>query len=148
MQLCNVMGGVDLSNQQVRKAVIPVAGLGTRFLPATKAVPKELLPIVDKPTLQYIVEEAASAGIEDIIFINGRNKEAIEDHFDYSPDLEEVLRSRQKDTEVQSLRAISHLANFVSVRQNEPAGLGHAVLSARRVVGDEPFASRPLLKKR
>lgn len=126
--------------RKVRKAVIPVAGLGTRFLPATKAVPKELLPIVDKPTLQYIVEEAASAGIEDIIFVNGRHKDAIEDHFDYSPDLEEVLRSRQKEADVASLRAISHLAHFVSVRQNEPAGLGHAVLAARRVVGDEPFA--------
>jgi UTP--glucose-1-phosphate uridylyltransferase len=129
-----------LSNTRVRKAVIPVAGLGTRFLPATKAIPKELLPIVDKPTVQYIVEEAAAAGIEDIIFVNGRNKEAIEDHFDYAPDLEGVLTARGKESDARAIRSIADLAHFVSVRQKEPAGLGHAVLAARRIVGDEPFA--------
>jgi UTP--glucose-1-phosphate uridylyltransferase len=118
---------------------VPAAGLGTRFLPATKAIPKEMLPIVDTPTLQYIVEEAVSAGIEDVILISGRGKESMVDHFDLAVELEAVLRSRGKEEEFRKLRAISDMANIVSVRQKEPLGLGHAVLCARHVVGQEPF---------
>ena len=125
---------------QIRTAVIPVAGLGTRFLPATKAVPKELLPIVDKPTLQYIVEEALDAGIRHIVFINGRHKSAIEDHFDYSYELEDTLARRGDDEAVAALRAIADRGVFSSVRQKTPLGLGHAVLQARPLVGDAPFA--------
>lgn len=123
----------------IRKCVVPAAGLGTRFLPATKAVPKEMLPIVDKPTLQYIVEEAVTAGIEDVILINGRGKGCIEDHFDLAVELETVLKARGKTEEWKRLRAVSELANVVSVRQKEPLGLGHAVLCAKNLVGNEPF---------
>jgi UTP--glucose-1-phosphate uridylyltransferase len=123
----------------IRKCVVPAAGLGTRFLPATKAIPKEMLPIVDTPTLQYIVEEAVSAGIEDVILISGRGKESMVDHFDLAVELESVLKARGKDEEFRKLRAISDMANIVSVRQKEPLGLGHAVLCARGVVGNEPF---------
>jgi UTP--glucose-1-phosphate uridylyltransferase len=123
----------------IRKCVVPAAGLGTRFLPATKAIPKEMLPIVDIPTLQYIVQEAAAAGIEDVILINGRGKSSIEDHFDLAFELEAVLKSRGKEAEWKKLRAISSLANVVSVRQKEPLGLGHAVLCARNLIGNEPF---------
>lgn len=123
----------------LRKVVIPAAGLGTRFLPATKAVPKEMLPIVDKPTLQYIVEEAVAAGVRDVILINGRYKAAIEDHFDVSYELERTLDDRGKKSEVEGLRNISRMVNLLSVRQKNPLGLGHAVLCARPMIGDEPF---------
>src|SRR5713226_9807673 len=123
----------------IRKCVVPAAGLGTRFLPATKAIPKEMLPIVDTPTLQYIVQEAASAGIEDVILVNGRGKSSIEDHFDLAVELEAVLKSRGKEQEWKKLRAISNLVNIVSVRQKEPLGLGHAVLCAKNLIGNEPF---------
>jgi len=123
-----------------RKAVIPAAGLGTRFLPVTKASPKEMLPLVDKPLIQYAVEEAVSSGIEDIIIITGRGKRAIEDHFDRSFELEENLRANKKDGLLKEIRRISELANFCYVRQSEPRGLGHAVLCARHLIGDEPFA--------
>ncbi len=125
---------------RVRKCVVPAAGLGTRFLPATKSVPKELLPIVDKPTLQYIVEEAAHAGIEDVILVTARGKTSMVDHFDLSPELEETLLARGKTAERDALRAISSIARLSSVRQHEPKGLGHAVLQAANLVGDEPFA--------
>jgi UTP--glucose-1-phosphate uridylyltransferase len=129
-----------MSRGPIRKAVIPAAGLGTRFLPATKAVPKEMLPIVDVPTIQLVVEEAVAAGIQDIVVINGRLKTAIEDHFDHAYELEHHLRERGKlDLYEQSL-AISTMARLISVRQKQPLGLGHAVLCARPVVGDEPFA--------
>lgn len=124
----------------VRKAVIPAAGLGTRFLPATKAVPKELLPIVDTPTIQLVIDEAARAGIRDVIVVNGRGKGAIEDHFDHAFELEHTLRARGKDGEADALAAITRLARIISVRQHQPLGLGHAVLCAREAVGDEPFA--------
>jgi len=123
----------------IRKCVVPAAGLGTRFLPATKAIPKEMLPIVDTPTLQYIVQEAASAGIEDVILINGRGKSSIEDHFDLALELESILKARGKQEEWKKLRDISSLANIVSVRQKEPLGLGHAVLCAKNLIGSEPF---------
>lgn len=125
---------------RVRKAIIPVAGLGTRFLPATKAVPKELLPIVDKPTLQYIVEEAAASGIEHIVLVNGRNKSSIEDHFDIAYELDDTLRRRDKVALADEMRDISALCQISSVRQLQPLGLGHAVLAGRAIVGDEPFA--------
>lgn len=125
---------------QVRKAIIPAAGLGTRFLPATKAQPKEMLPIVDKPTIQYIVEEAIESGIRDIIIISGRNKRAIEDHFDKSYELEEEL-SRKGDMELLNVvKNISNLADIHYIRQKEPKGLGHAILCAKSFVGNEPFA--------
>lgn len=127
--------------KQVRKAVFPVAGLGTRFLPATKAMPKEMLPIVDKPLIQYAVEEAAAAGITDMIFITGRHKRAIEDHFDSAPELKRDLTSKGKDTLLRILNEVVPPGiNFIFVRQPEPLGLGHAVLCAQPVVGDEPFA--------
>jgi UTP--glucose-1-phosphate uridylyltransferase len=125
---------------RVKKCVIPAAGLGTRFLPATKVLPKELLPIVDVPTLQLNVEEAAAAGIEDVILVTARGKGAMEDHFDRTPELEAVLAARQKTKELEALRAITFLARVTSVRQHEALGLGHAVLQAAPVVGDEPFA--------
>ena len=125
---------------KLRKAVIPVAGLGTRFLPATKAVPKELLPIVDIPSIQYVVQEAVDAGIEEIIFVTGRGKDAIEDHFDEAPDLEKILMERGQTETVEMLRRIAGMTEVVSVRQKKPLGLGHAVLCARDLVGDEPFA--------
>src|SRR5437870_3412261 len=125
---------------KVRKAVIPVAGLGTRFLPATKAVPKELLPIVDVPSIQYVVQEAVDSGIQEIIFVTGRGKDAIEDHFDEAPELEQILSDRGQSETVQMLRRIAEMTEVVSVRQKRPLGLGHAVLCARDLVGNEPFA--------
>ena len=127
--------------QPVRKAVFPVAGLGTRFLPATKAMPKEMLPIVDKPLIQYAVEEAAAAGITQMIFITGRHKRSIEDHFDRAPELEAELAAKGKTELLDIVRNISPAAeSFVYIRQAEPLGLGHAVLCAESVVGNEPFA--------
>ncbi len=123
----------------IRKAVIPAAGLGTRFLPATKRVPKELLPIVDVPTIQYIVKEAVDSGIEEIIFITGRGKSAIVDHFDHAPELEQKLEEQGKHELLESILEASSMASIVSVRQREPKGLGHAVLCAKDVIGDEPF---------
>ena len=125
--------------KQVRKAVIPAAGLGTRFLPATKATPKEMLPIVDKPTIQYIIEEALASGIEDILIITGRSKRAIEDHFDKSIELELNLEDHGKLKELEMVRAISNI-RIHYIRQKEPRGLGHAILCAKHFVGDEPFA--------
>ncbi|HEY5939057.1 MAG TPA: UTP--glucose-1-phosphate uridylyltransferase [Kofleriaceae bacterium] len=126
--------------RQVRKAVIPAAGLGTRFLPATKAVPKEMLPIVDVPTIQLVIEEAVHAGITDVVVINGRSKYAIEDHFDHAYELEHTLRSRDNTELAAAMSAISTMVRLISVRQKQPLGLGHAVLCAREAVGDEPFA--------
>jgi len=125
---------------RVRKAVIPAAGLGTRFLPATKAVPKEMLPIVDVPTLQLIVEEALAAGIEEIVLVTGRGKSTIEDHFDHSYELEHTLRERGKKELLALSERVSRMVRLVTVRQKEPLGLGHAVLVARQAVGDEPVA--------
>jgi len=124
----------------LRKAVIPVAGLGTRFLPATKAQPKEMLPLVDTPVIQYVVEEAIRAGVESLVLVTGRGKAAIENHFDVAFELEDTLRRRGKQEELAVIQGISHLAHFAYVRQGEPLGLGHAVLCARYAVGDEPFA--------
>jgi UTP--glucose-1-phosphate uridylyltransferase len=124
----------------VRKAVFPVAGLGTRFLPATKAQPKEMLVLVDKPVIQYGVEEAIASGIEIAILVTGRGKNAIEDHFDVSAELESFLESRGKTELLAEIRKVSNLVNFAYVRQREPLGLGHAVLVTRELVGDEPFA--------
>ncbi|RMH39252.1 MAG: UTP--glucose-1-phosphate uridylyltransferase [Deltaproteobacteria bacterium] len=129
-----------MADRAVRKAVIPAAGLGTRFLPATKAIPKEMLPIVDVPTIQLIVEEAVAAGIEDIVLVNGRGKGAIEDHFDHAFELECVLRERGKTELLHQVERIANLARIHSVRQKRPLGLGHAVACARNAVGDEPFA--------
>jgi len=129
-----------MKHLEVRKAVIPAAGLGTRFLPATKASPKEMLPLVDKPLIQYAVEEAVASGIEDIIVVTGRGKRAIEDHFDRSVELEENLKGNGKAQLLSQIRHISNLANFCYVRQSEALGLGHAVLCAQRLIGDEPFA--------
>lgn len=129
-----------MSRYAVRKAVIPAAGWGTRFLPATKASPKEMLPLVDKPLIQYAVEEAVASGIEDIIVITGRGKRAIEDHFDRSVELEETLKGTGKSQILHQIRQISNLANFCYVRQSEQLGLGHAVLCAQHLIGDEPFA--------
>jgi UTP--glucose-1-phosphate uridylyltransferase len=124
----------------VRKAVFPAAGLGTRFLPATKAQPKEMLPLVDKPIIQYGVEEAVASGVDNIILVTGRGKNAIEDHFDVSVELESFLEARGKREQLDEIRKISNMINFAYVRQGEPLGLGHAVLVARELVGDEPFA--------
>src|SRR5881394_4147905 len=124
----------------VRKAVFPAAGLGTRFLPATKAQPKEMLPLVDKPIIQYGVEEAVASGVDNIILVTGRGKNAIEDHFDVSVELETFLESRGKKELLAEIRKISNLINFSYVRQGEPLGLGHAVLVTRPLVGNEPFA--------
>ncbi len=123
----------------VRKGVFPAAGLGTRFLPATKAQPKEMLPIVDKPTIQYAVEEAVASGLSEIIIVTGRNKRAIEDHFDAAFELEYYLADRGKAEELAQIRTISELASVCYVRQKEPLGLGHAILCARPLVGEEPF---------
>jgi UTP--glucose-1-phosphate uridylyltransferase len=123
----------------IRKAVLPVAGLGTRVLPASKVIPKEMLPLVDKPTLQYIVEEAVAAGIEEVIFVTSRSKRSIEDHFDAFPELEAVLERKGKRKELEELRELQAMAVYTSVRQPEPLGLGHAVLCAKELVGDEPF---------
>ena len=125
---------------RIRKAIVPAAGLGTRFLPATKAQPKEMLPIVDKPTIQYVVEEAAASGIEDIIIVTGRGKDAIENHFDRSLELEIALRRQGKEEQLREIERISELASFCYIRQEEPLGLGHAILVARALVGNEPFA--------
>src|ERR671923_1304843 len=125
---------------KLKKAVIPVAGLGTRFLPATKAVPKELLPIIDVPSIQYVVQEAVESGIQEIIFVTGRGKDAIEDHFDEAPELEQILAERGQMETVEMLRRIVGMTEVVSVRQKKPLGLGHAVLCARDLVGNEPFA--------
>jgi UTP--glucose-1-phosphate uridylyltransferase len=124
----------------VRKAVFPAAGLGTRFLPATKAQPKEMLPLVDKPIIQYGVEEAVASGIDNIILVTGRGKNAIEDHFDVSVELETFLEARNKKEQLEEVRKISNLINVSYVRQGEPLGLGHAVLTTKLLVGDEPFA--------
>src|SRR5579862_473397 len=126
--------------KKVRKAVLPAAGLGTRFLPATKAQPKEMLAVVDKPLIQYVVEECVASGIEHIIIVTGRGKYAIEDHFDSSPELERFLESHGKGDLAELVRSISNLVSFSYTRQKEPLGLGHAVLTARELVGDEPFA--------
>jgi UTP--glucose-1-phosphate uridylyltransferase len=125
---------------KVRKAIIPAAGLGTRFLPATKAQPKEMLPIVDKPTIQYIIEEAVASGIEEILIITGRNKKCIEDHFDKSIELEMELEKAHKDDLLDMVRSISDMVDIHYIRQKEPKGLGHAILCARAFVGNEPFA--------
>lgn len=125
---------------QVRKAIIPAAGLGTRFLPATKAQPKEMLPIVDKPTIQYIIEEAVSSGIEDILIITGRGKRAIEDHFDKSYELEEELLKKEKHDLLEIVQGVANLADIHYVRQKEALGLGHAIHCARKFIGNEPFA--------
>ncbi len=126
--------------QRIRKAVIPVAGFGTRFLPATIAQPKEMLTVVDKPVIQYIVEELVASGIEQIIFVTGRGKRAIEDHFDYSAELEMLLKEKGKEVLLKEVRRISSLAKFVYVRQNKPLGNGHALLCAKDIVGNESFA--------
>ena len=125
---------------KLRKAVIPAAGLGTRFLPATKAQPKEMLPIVDKPTIQYIIEEAASAGVEDIIIVTGRSKRSIEDHFDRSIELEMELKKAGKSDWLEMVKSIPEIANIHFIRQKQPLGLGHAVLTASHFIGEEPFA--------
>jgi UTP--glucose-1-phosphate uridylyltransferase len=123
----------------VRKAVFPAAGLGTRFLPATKAQPKEMLPLVDKPTIQYVVEEAVASGLNELVLVTGRNKRAIEDHFDAAFELEYYLQDRGKTEELAQIKTISELATVSYVRQKEPLGLGHAILCARTLVGEEPF---------
>lgn len=125
---------------KVRKAIIPAAGLGTRFLPATKAQPKEMLPIVDKPTIQYIIEEAVASGIEEILIITGRNKKCIEDHFDKSVELEMELEKNHKEDLLELVRGISDMVDIHYIRQKEPKGLGHAISCARAFVGNEPFA--------
>jgi UTP--glucose-1-phosphate uridylyltransferase len=124
---------------RIRKAVFPAAGLGTRFLPATKAQPKEMLPLVDKPTIQYVVEEAVASGLDEIILVTGRNKRAIEDHFDAAFELEYYLQDRGKLEELAQIKTISEMASVSYVRQKEPLGLGHAILCARPLVGEEPF---------
>ncbi|PYT08316.1 MAG: UTP--glucose-1-phosphate uridylyltransferase [Acidobacteria bacterium] len=125
---------------RIRKAVFPAAGLGTRFLPATKAQPKEMLPLVDKPAIQYVIEEAVASGVETVIIVTGRGKNAIEDHFDVAFELERTLEERGKTEALDEIRRIANLVRVCYVRQKEPLGLGHAVLSARDLVGDEPFA--------
>src|SRR5438105_14787699 len=140
MRLGYGSGTMQFVNTSVRKAVFPAAGLGTRFLPATKAQPKEMLPLVDKPIIQYSVEEAVASGVANIILVTGRGKNAIEDHFDVSVELETFLEARGKRDQLAEVRKISNLINFAYVRQGEPLGLGHAVLVARELVGDEPFA--------
>jgi UTP--glucose-1-phosphate uridylyltransferase len=128
------------SHRTVRKAVIPAAGLGTRFLPATKAMPKEMLPVVDKPAIQYVVEEAVRAGINDVLMITGRNKRSLEDHFDRVPFIEQTLEAKGDLDKLAAVREASELADIHYVRQGDPKGLGHAVLRSRQHVGDEPFA--------
>jgi len=125
---------------RIRKAVFPAAGLGTRFLPATKAQPKEMLNLVDKPIIQYVIEEAVQSGLDHIILVTGRGKSSIEDHFDWTPELEQLLETRGKTRLLEEVRSISRLVDLASVRQGQPLGLGHAVLVARDLVGDEPFA--------
>jgi UTP--glucose-1-phosphate uridylyltransferase len=133
-------GGFEIMPQSIRKAVFPAAGLGTRFLPATKASPKEMLPLVDKPLIQYVVEEAVASGIESVLIVTGRGKTIIEDHFDISFELERLLRERGKEEAFKQVRAVSELARIHYVRQREALGLGHAVLQARDFVAGEPFA--------
>jgi len=125
---------------KIKKAILPAAGFGTRFLPATKVVPKELLPIVDKPTIQYIMEEVVAAGIDEVVLVTGREKGSIEDHFDTSVELENHLRKKGRKDLLRMVQDISEMVTLVSVRQKEPLGLGHAILCARKVVGNEPFA--------
>lgn len=125
---------------QVKKAIFPVAGLGTRFLPATKSTPKEMLPLIDKPLVQYVVEEAVASGIEQILFVTGRSKRAIEDHFDISFELESLLYDKGKDAELSQIREIADMINIFYVRQKQALGLGHAILCAKEFVGSEPFA--------
>jgi UTP--glucose-1-phosphate uridylyltransferase len=127
-------------NKPITKAVFPAAGLGTRFLPATKASPKEMMPLVDKPLIQYVVEEAVSSGIEEVVVITGRGKRAIEDHFDVAFELEEDLKAKGKHKLLSEMQRIANLVTFCYIRQKKALGLGHAVLTAKRVVGDEPFA--------
>jgi len=126
--------------QKVRKAVIPVAGFGTRFLPATKAMPKEMLPVIDKPVIQYVVEEAVASGITDIILVTNISKRAVEDHFDDNQMLEAWLKATGKKTQLEEIRAIGRMANFIYIRQKGPYGNATPVLNAREVIGDEPFA--------
>lgn len=124
----------------IKKAVLPAAGLGTRFLPATKASPKEMLPLVDKPLIQYVIEEAVASGIEEVVLVTGRNKRAIEDHFDVAFELEEDLKAKGKHKLLSEVQRIANLVTFCYIRQKKALGLGHAVLTSKRVVGDEPFA--------
>lgn len=131
---------VEVRHLKVRKAIIPAAGLGTRFLPATKAMPKEMLPIVDKPTIQYIIEEAVASGIEDIIIVTGKGKRAIEDHFDNAFELESLLVEKEKLGLLEEVQKSSNLADIHYIRQKEPRGLGHAIWCARKFIGNEPFA--------
>src|SRR6478736_2713672 len=128
------------SHPVVTKAVIPAAGLGTRFLPATKATPKEMLPVVDMPAIQYVVEEAVAAGLHDVLMITGRNKQALENHFDKVGELEQILRAKNDEEKLEKVRHSTDLADVHYVRQGDPKGLGHAVLRARMHVGNEPFA--------
>jgi UTP--glucose-1-phosphate uridylyltransferase len=128
------------NSRKIRKAVIPAAGLGTRFLPATKAIPKEMIPIIDVPMIQHIVEEAVRAGIEDIILVTARHKEAIENHFDFNYELEDTLEKKDKADLLEVSRSVGRLCNLISIRQKNPMGLGHAVLTAAPAVGNEPFA--------
>lgn len=125
---------------KIKKAVFPVAGLGTRFLPATKASPKEMLPLVDKPLIQYVVEEAIDAGIEEMVMVTGRGKNAIEDHFDISFELEHTLKGKNHNKMLEEVQRISNLADFCYIRQKEPLGLGHAILRTKDIIGNEPFA--------
>lgn len=134
------MKKVNTKSLKITKAVVPAAGLGTRFLPATKAQPKEMLPIYDKPAIQYIIEEAVASGIKDILVITGRGKQAIENHFDRSMELEEILKSSGKKNDLDEVRKISDMVNLHYVRQKEAKGLGHAILCAKSFVGNEPFA--------
>lgn len=136
----NLIIELECYRMKIRKAVIPSAGLGTRFLPATKAQPKEMLPIVDKPAIQYIVEEAVQSGIESILIVTGRNKKSIEDHFDKSVELEQMLWEKGKADLLLEIQNISNMANIHYIRQREPLGLGNAVLCAEQFIGDEPFA--------
>src|SRR5512143_2082306 len=129
-----------VATRKIRKAVFPAAGLGTRFLPATKAQPKEMLPLVDKPIIQYVIEEAVAAGLTNIIIVTGRGKNAIEDHFDVSYELEKLLQERGKTDLLEQVRAVSSMIQVSYVRQGEALGLGHAVLMAKDLVGNEPFA--------
>lgn len=130
----------NLNMLKIKKAVIPVAGFGTRFLPATKAMPKEMLPIIDKPVIQYIVEEAVASGIEDIILVTGASKRAIEDHFDYNYELQNWLKKQKKDQTRQEIKKIANLANFIYIRQKGSYGNGTPVLNAQKIIGNEPFA--------
>ena len=138
--MSNVKAQSPSSTRRVRKAVLPAAGLGTRFLPATKAQPKEMLPVVDKPLIQYVAEECVASGIEHIIIVTGKGKNAIEDHFDLAPSLERFLEEKGKKDQAEMVRRISNMVRVSYTRQKEPLGLGHAVLVARDLVGDEPFA--------